>query len=565
MFSRHFYREIILLAILLIGYTGLHGVLFTFYTLPPEMYRSFSIVIAGIQWPPFTVILIIPPAVLLIAREESSWDSFEYGDELRLFILAIAFPLLWYHITYNFNFFLDQPHHLDRIILLGVYMLIWVHPLFSYLFITVLLVMIGQFEYPFGFMSVTDRLLPINLIILFSAFLFLQLRYVDSIQRLLHRVGLKILSESNEFRSKIFLWLATVIIGRHYFMPGLTKLSMLWPLRERLDFLILKYYQVGWLGQLKQSTILEISSAVQLLNPLMVAVAIVIELSGVFLMWRRKISTVVITGFVILHTGIFIASGIAFWMWAVVDVIFLLFVFVLDNRNNDTIYTDKTVAVVTVLILLSPLIIPTNATVSSYHNNYQESYSINAISSSGKSYEVHWSKMEPYVHTFASQRLEYINDEEEISGVSTNYTRAKHLRSATSIADLERLKNQYGVNYYDKQRAMVFDCFIHQYFTNRFDRQGGKLVWTKIPKLPHFWSTESMESIPREDNITHIQIKREVYIFNNKSLKKSEDIIREVSLRPESKYHGGCKVSTGIGRKSPPISSIFTNNSSESK
>lgn len=291
----------------------------------------------------------------------------------------------------------------------------------------------------FGSLSITDRILPINMLVLFSAFLFLQIRFLNPVQRLLDRLGLSTLSQSDDFRSKIFVWVGAGLIGGSYFIPAINKILILWPFREQLQYYIPSKYLWGWLTFLDTETMLELYSVMQVLNPIAVFSTIVIETAAVFLMWRRNISIVIISSFVFLHTTIFVLSGIAFWKWIIVDIAFLLFIVLVDKSDQSNVFDQKTVIVVTLLIVFSPIIIQT-APLGWYTNNYDARYTIETVSESGEIKDVHWSEMDPYVYTFSSSRFEYIYDGQSISGVAQNWTMTSELRSSTSKEDVRLFK-----------------------------------------------------------------------------------------------------------------------------
>jgi hypothetical protein len=260
-------------------------------------------------------------------------------------------------------------------------------------------------------------------------------------------------------------------------------------------------------------------------------------------MWRRNISIVIISSFVFLHTTIFVLSGIAFWKWIIVDIAFLLFIVLVDKSDQSNVFEQKTVIVVTLLIIFSPIIIQT-APLGWYTNNYDARYTIETVSESGEIQDVHWSEMDPYVYTFSSGRFEYIYNGQSISGVAQNWTMTNELRSSTSKEDVRSFKETYGENQYNQQNAQMFDCFMHQYFNTRLERQGNEVIWDKIPSVPHFWSTKSTRPLSSGKNITHVQIRRTEYIYTDKQIiTVSSEVIREVNLtQPMSQ----CQLGDGL-------------------
>lgn len=118
--------------------------------------------------------------------------------------------------------------------------------------------------------------------------------------------------------------------------------------------------------------------------------------------------------FVVMHILIFAVSGIAFWKWVVADVAFLGIVLHMDSQISGTVFTKRTVVVVTVLILLSTALVQMSA-LAWYSMNYQERHSVEMVSVDGEVHEMHWSDMDPFALTIRTGRFGYIDEEPGLS------------------------------------------------------------------------------------------------------------------------------------------------------
>src|SRR5687768_3793269 len=63
--------------------------------------------------------------LLLLFRKHASWNALDLGRYARLFIMAAAALLVWPFSTVDYNFFFDQGYVLDRLILIGLWALIY--------------------------------------------------------------------------------------------------------------------------------------------------------------------------------------------------------------------------------------------------------------------------------------------------------------------------------------------------------------------------------------------------------------------------------------------------------
>ena len=160
------------------------------------------------------------------------WRQIENSGTLRLLIFSIAVIFAWTYSTYDYNLYFDRAHHFDRALLLCLGGLILYHPAFVIPFLLVLHLIVFQFELPLRIYSWTDKLAPLQVLILFSAFLVL-------------RVFRKV-------RVSVFIFMTLCLVGAHYFAAAQAKLLLgdklfAWVLENRLDNLFVSSYINGWL------------------------------------------------------------------------------------------------------------------------------------------------------------------------------------------------------------------------------------------------------------------------------------------------------------------------------
>lgn len=520
-----------LLAVLIVGYNLVYRFLQPLAFLSESAYRNNSITVSALQDPQFLGVLLLSSALLAVGSQELSWNELKHGHALRWLILLAALPFLWTFVTYEYNYFIDQPHHFDRVLLIALYGLVWVHPAFIFPFLLLLHAIMGQFVPPFGTFSQTDKRLPLTFLMLFASYLFLRLRHHMVFQRTIGQTRLGFLVNRSVHDERVFVWAAAGLIGGSYFVPALSKTGLLWPFRESLYYYIPLKYSWGWLGHLDQMLIMEGFRILKLLNPIAVWAPMLIQGAAIALMWRKRWLKLIISGFVIFHLLVFAVSGLLFWKWIVLDVAFAGFVVYTDSETVGTAFSTRTAVVVTILILLSPFLFQTTW-LGWYTMNYDRQYSVEAVSTDGEVHHVHWSKMDPYRLTFATNRFGFIHNKRLIDRFTTrDYELVVDLRNANDTDDVDEITAQHGTVRHDPQRAEEFDRFLQEYFESVQRHPDNGIFWSDIPSPPHGWSTVETEPLPRNKEYKTIRIRETERLVTDGEIKiVGSKIVRNISL-----------------------------------
>ncbi len=120
------------------------------------------------------ILLVLPALIFLFlfrGRLWQRWSAFQGYQSIRFIVALSAGLLAWTYSTYDFNFFYNQSHLIDRTLILLLIPLIWWRPIFLFLFVPYLMVVIHQFSILGGF-TWTIPSFPIHIMILFCAFYF---------------------------------------------------------------------------------------------------------------------------------------------------------------------------------------------------------------------------------------------------------------------------------------------------------------------------------------------------------------------------------------------------------
>ncbi|MDA0346578.1 MAG: hypothetical protein O3C20_04160 [Verrucomicrobia bacterium] len=155
----------------------------------------------------------------------------------------------------------------------------------------------GQYGISSGWHMWAHVHMPLNILFLFAAFLFL-----------VFACGWK--------QSGTFIYLCFVFVGAPYFISGIAKLPLGWLSDNQVQLLLPATYANGWLGFLSPEQVGSITNAIGLINPALKCLVILIECVSPFLIYFGRRMALVILGLLILfHVGVLGLSGIFFWQW----------------------------------------------------------------------------------------------------------------------------------------------------------------------------------------------------------------------------------------------------------
>ncbi len=205
--------------------------MFWITTIPSKCYFSENIFWEFITTNGLNAFLVILAIVLIIVFNRkllAPWESFDNGNRIKSLLLVVACILSWEYVLYDFNYYLNQEHYLDRgLLLVFIILLIW-RLIFIVPYIVMLLLIIGQFKI-LPLYSLAVPLLSIRKPLLFMAFYC---------YKLLRKI----------FYFKDFLFLSGCLIAAFYFSSGIRKLNFEWLWYDPIVYLLSNSYANGWLN-----------------------------------------------------------------------------------------------------------------------------------------------------------------------------------------------------------------------------------------------------------------------------------------------------------------------------
>lgn len=413
---------------------------------------------------------------LLAAPPFLHWNALAWGPlagdwTLRFFVVVTSATVAWAFSLYEYNAFYGRLHLLERaFVLIGLGLLI-VHPAFITPLTLVVLIQVHQFDYPlWGQYRWTDKIPILEVMILFSVFLFLS------------ALGIPLSAWS-------FAIVAFSIPAASYFYSGVEKVRLGWFEVNRLSYLFLAAHDNGWLHFLNPRQLSRLARSLDRLNLPFKALTLLLELGVIFALAHPLLAAAFLVGLAGMHVGIFLASGICFWKWGVMDLALIpLLVLGWSDLTGTLVFAP--LAFSAGLILIGPLIC-TAKFLGWYDTPLSGVYRFEGRTPDGAWKEIPPSRFAPYDFPFAQGRFHYLNPASTLVDV---YGKAKTRELFEAIAvcrsteEIQEVRRRLGIPRHKKRDIPHFERFIVAFFGNylRFPRARGLL--SRLAPPQHKWT-----------------------------------------------------------------------------
>ncbi|MBE9066936.1 hypothetical protein IQ260_09740 [Leptolyngbya cf. ectocarpi LEGE 11479] len=438
------------------------------------------------------------------------WSVFDDAHRLRLWILSVAAILTWWFTAYDYNLFFNQAHGCDRILLLGLFLLIYWRPLFVLPFTVLLAAIIGQLAYPLGGYSWAAQDLLIRSLLLFAA-------------------SFCVAAVTGYRKISDLIFITCCLIAAHYLTSGIGKLKLNWLVNNSTHLLLPSAYSNGWWNFLAPAAIIQLTQILSWLNWPMKVLTLVLECGVVFALWNKTTFRWFLIGWISLHTGIFLISGICFWHWAVLELIFFLVFFWRKDDFVRPIFT-KRYRVISWVVILALVIGFQPVALAWIDSPIAYTYQFEAVGESGQAYSLSSRFFAPYDYQFILGDFSYLSDQP----VLMTFGRAifkdnlfNDLKQVQSLADIEGLETEKGRTAFDVDRIDQFDLFCQQFIGNwnrRLRLRSADASWlsgveaSSVDKIGAFSAPPLLWIFPRENAFTGQELIARINIYQMLSL-----------------------------------------------
>ncbi|MEL7060731.1 MAG: hypothetical protein AAGN46_11965 [Acidobacteriota bacterium] len=437
--------------------------------------------------------LVLAPILLFASFwRRLSWQAIDGRCRTRILMMIPAGVLTWSIATMPYNYFFDQAYLWDRLILVGLLVAAWRHPLFMAPLLLANLAFGTQVELPMvdGTWTWVDKDLPIDAVILFVAYLVVRVL-----------VGRP--------RPWLFAFGILCLTGGLYWNAALSKMSLgptpwTWLLETEIsNLLIHTYLGIDFLGFLSLETIEWLGAFLGRFDVLMGLGTLLIEASGLVIVVRRRLTVAVLIAFVALHIGIVAASGIFFWKWILLDLGLAWYVLRLqdDGALDDPptpararaleasqllrrlrpsgLYSPSTVVLGIVLVaMIRTWSFP--VPFAWYDSRYVNFFVLTGVGPEGERHRLDGRVFAPYDILMSQSRFFYATSSPilvDTLGSSYDLETVRELKTADADS-IDELRLRRGWNYRDRRATRRFLAFVDRWMTN---------AQTSTPPLGGFW------------------------------------------------------------------------------
>lgn len=484
LYGRDELHALLTLALTLFGYAMLRPFFFQYASLPEAYYTAPFVLAKVIDADIGRVAFVaIPTYLLFVTRTGLRWIDIDDGKKYRNFIIAVLLLLVWPNLTREYNFYYDQPHTWDRVVLLLLMLAVWFTPALApaTLFYTVMLQ--RQMANPLH-EDMTDWLLIFELLTLFSVYLYMN-------------IGRRI-------RMQHFLLCALCLIGSFYLNPGLSKFhaspELSWVNDNRLANMFVAGRSHNWLSFIPLESIGGFAAFLADNQKVMAWGIIALECAGVLIFVHRRLTLLLLPLFASIHALIFAFTGILFWKWVCLDLFLFLLLRSLDRERTRQLFLPG--IVLPVAASLAIWFAPGNwfkpPRLVWYTAKVNRIYHFEAETKSGKVHVISPDFMAPYDKTFGQNDFWYLDGQRHLAGIygGTAYSVFKAVQATTNREQLEAVFASHGYLQPNQHFTGVFDKLIVRFFTN-LNRRGKRGYWPSYFAPPHHiqsqWPGEVME------------------------------------------------------------------------
>lgn len=465
-----------------------------------------------------------------------NWYKIDNYKIVRLFILLVSATIFWEQFFLEYNYFTDQSLILEKGILLIALVLIYFNPIFVILFLVQSLLIWQSYQIPLGNFHFTDIRPVFEILILFISYLFV-----------------------NKFKiihSNLFILLALALHASNYFVPGIAKIEISpngweWIVENELSNLFISSYVNGWLGFLSEDLILDIAQIINKTQIPIQLLTILIHLGSIFLLYRKKITMTLFICFELLHFGIFLASGIFFWAWILVNFGFIFLIKQLPKESLEFIYSKKVKNFFLLIVLLSPVFFSPKP-LAWWDSNLNTVYDFIVTTKNEEKIKLNRNDFSPYDLIFTQNRFYYSTSDKVVNntygaiqndnkiysnlfkniinyiikpilGIESNYYKNnsyevfKKIKVSESIFEIKNNIEKFGKNYFDNSKKNVLENFLKKYFQNK-NSTSNKNWFNKIGAPYHIYDL-SEPRLSKNIKIKYVSMEKQNIWWNKENNK----------------------------------------------
>jgi hypothetical protein len=345
-----------------------------------------------------------------------------------------------------------------------------------------------------------------------------------------------------------YVLLLGCVQASHYLKPGLSKLSLGpkwsdWLLHNRTDMLAISAYNWGWANFLPSATAHKLVSGIAPWIVALNGLTLLIEVSPILAFLHVQIFTATLVAMSLLNLAIFLLSGILFWEYILTNLAFGITLTRLSAEPATLAFGLETF-LVSLGVLAFPVIFdqvwhPTD--LAWWDGPFIARLRWRVEGVSGRIYGLYNNFMCPYERQYGRMHGYFLVNEKIVHGhlglVKDFVLRERLLQTRGDRQELDKLKREFGVSYFDPAQAAEHERFLVTMF-NRLN-QGLKknilppwLIWLKAPGGQFFyWGPNP--AYRRQEKVRRIEIYYNEKYYddqNNRTFELCQRLVQTINL-----------------------------------
>lgn len=438
------------------------------------------------------ITILVTGVLLLLGFKQSRSclkPSIQIPQSIRYIVYILTGLVAWYYITYDYNFYANQWHMVDRLLIGVLAILSFRYPVVILLLIAQIYVVNYQFNFPLGGSKMLDKLLVLELMKIWGVFhllvnilTVLKIKFKPNIQHLYI----------------MLIW----VYGFLYFYAGYQKVilssGISWIYENEILYNLLAIRDKGWLVSMPL-WLQEIQyDYFKLFGRFGQGIILSFELGIGLILWNKRYLRILILLAMFLHVQVFVLNGALFWLWIGGGILMLR----ISKHVSKTYFSPK-MAILGVLLMmfLGPvgIQIPKLAWYDSPLDNYFE---LEAKLESGVRKKISLGSIQPFtLHLQYGNILSTINSKNIYPGFliidKDVFQEVVNVEQDSILS----LIDKNGVNVYREEMGNNLHEFLKSYLYNQQTESGVNSVMSWI-QLPEYWNahiTDSLETVNPED------------------------------------------------------------------
>jgi hypothetical protein len=449
--------------------------------LPPNIYFEASYTLSLISNLPLAFVLaflslsfscwLFIPA----GRGRLGWREIDCVGGFRWPIFGVAATLAWAYSGYGYNYYFDQSHLWDRLLLTLLMFGTLRSPLLVAVFCFELLVSRGQFSHHIAARTPIGDELPIRVLgmVVGCALWNALLSARSSIPATSRIAFVKTWSPSARVQTRPLVYSILCLIGFYYAFGGLSKLLIGanltdWMRFSHMENLFVASYLNGWLNHLPETRILELAEWIRSISTPISVTTLIFELGMLFILLRQRGTLLLLAAVSSMHIGIVIMTGIIFWKWLVLDLSLLTWLWFWRNHEEVRCIYSRSNFIVSLLLIAAVMAVFHENRFAWWNTKWITVYEIEASDEAGNRYLVDYADFAPYI-LFDFYQPEERRIQTKVYGMSFNQSVMQGLEEANP-ADLQRfvaMPVESDIGQARRRQKRIFNDFMKRHFKHR--------------------------------------------------------------------------------------------------